>query len=143
MAFTAEEVMPRAVTPSRIVGTAAILAAWRTGKSPQTLAAYADDLADFATWGTCTSDVILEHLFRCDARVAHQLALGYLAHLGARDLASATITRRIAALRPLTQAARLIGVIHWTLQLPTPHVVAYRDTRGPGRAGFLRLVAVA
>lgn len=139
--FVTEVLSPRSV--ARVVGTADILAAWRTGKSPRTLTAYADDLADFAAWGTCAIDAMLEHLFRCDAGAAHQLALGYLDHLTKRGLASATITRRIAALRSLTHAARLIGAIAWTLELPTPKVVAYRDTRGPGRAGFLLLVAVA
>lgn len=128
--------MPRAGVPTRVVGTAGILAAWRTGKSPRTLAAYANDLADFAAWGTCAIDDMLTHLFCCDAGAAHQLALGYLAHLTKKGLALATITRRIAALRSLTHAARLIGIITWTLELPMPKVVAYRDTRGPGRAVF-------
>jgi site-specific recombinase XerC len=123
--------------------TAAVLAAWRTGKSPRTLAAYAEDLADYAHWCGNTVDAATAQLLGCDAGTAHRLALGYLDACRARGLASATCARRLAALRSLTHAARIIGVITWTLELPSQKVIPYRDTRGPGRAGFLRLVAVA
>lgn len=122
---------------------AAVLAAWRAGKSPRTLRAYAEDLADYATWCGQPVEVATAQLLASDAGMAHRLALGYLDACRTRGLAAATCARRIAALRSLTHAARLIGVIAWTLELPSQKVVAYRDTRGPGRAGFLRLVAAA
>ncbi len=124
-------------------GAAGVLAAWRAGKSPRTLKAYADDIADFAGWCGGPVEHIIETFLAGEAGPAHQVALGYLEHCQGRGLASATTARRLAALRSLTHAARLIGVIEWSLQLPTPKIVAYRDTRGPGRAGFLRLVAAA
>ncbi len=121
----------------------AVLAAWRAGKSPRTLDAYADDLADFARWCGVEREVAVTRFLSGGAGPAHQLALGYLVHGRERGLASATQARRIAALRSLTHAARVIGLIPWTLDLPMPKVVTYRDTRGPGRAGFLQLVAAA
>ena len=124
-------------------GVAAVLDAWRAGKSLRTLQAYADDLADFARFCALSPEDAVARLFAADRGLAHQIALGYLEHGRARGLAAATIARRIAALRSLTYAARLIGAIVWTLELPSPKVIGYRDTRGPGRAGFLRLVAVA
>jgi len=126
-----------------VPGVAAVLAAWRAGKSLRTLQAYADDLADFARYCALAPEDAVARLFAADRGFAHQIALGYLEHGRARGLAAATIARRLAALRSLTYAARLIGAIVWTLELPSPQVVGYRDTRGPGRAGFLRLVAVA
>jgi len=126
-----------------VPGVAAVLNAWRAGKSLRTLQAYADDLADFARYCVLSPDDAVARLFATDRGLAHQIALGYLEHGRARGLAAATIARRLAALRSLTYAARLIGAIAWTLELPSPKVIGYRDTRGPGRAGFLRLVAVA
>ena len=128
---------------SALPGVAAVLDAWRAGKSLRTLQAYADDLADFARYCELSPEDAVARLFAADRGLAHQIALGYLEHGRARGLAAATIARRLAALRSLTYAARLIGAIVWTLELPSPKVVGYRDTRGPGRAGFLRLVAVA
>ena len=126
-----------------VPGVAAVLDAWRAGKSLRTLQAYADDLADFARYCVLSPEDAVARLFAADRGLAHQIALGYLEHGRVRGLAAATIARRLAALRSLTYAARLIGAIVWTLELPSPKVVGYRDTRGPGRAGFLRLVAVA
>ena len=123
--------------------THAVLAAWRAGKSPRTLAAYADDLADFARHCELPIEIAVTRFLAGESGLAHRVGLRYLEACTARGLASATCARRIAALRSLTHVARLIGVITWTLELPTPQVVAYRDTRGPGRAGFLRLVAAA
>ena len=121
----------------------AVLTAWRSGKSPKTLTAYADDLADFARHCNLPIEAAVTQLLNCDSGTAHRIGLSYLDACTSRGLASATCARRIAALRSLTQVARLIGAITWALELPTPQVVAYRDTRGPGRAGFLRLVAAA
>ena len=131
------------ITPTTAPETNAVLAAWRAGKSPRTLAAYADDLADFARYGELPIEAAITRFLASDAGAAHRVGLGYLEACTTRGLASATCARRIAALRSLTQVARLVGAITWTLELPTPHVITYRDTRGPGRAGFLRLVAVA
>jgi integrase/recombinase XerC len=39
--------------------------------------------------------------------------------------------------------ARRVGLVEWTLDIPGPKTVPYRDTRGPGRSGFQRLVAAA
>ena len=121
----------------------AVLTAWRSGKSAKTLTAYADDLADFARHCNLPIEAAVTQLLTSDSGTAHRVGLSYLAACTSRGLASATCARRIAALRSLTQVARLVGAITWTLELPTPQVVAYRDTRGPGRAGFLRLIAAA
>ena len=123
--------------------SASVLTAWRSGKSPKTLTAYADDLADFARHCNLPIEAAVTQLLTSDSGTAHRVGLAYLDACTTRDLSSATCARRIAALRSLTQVARLVGAITWTLELPTPQVVAYRDTRGPGRAGFLRLVAAA
>ncbi len=52
---------------------------------------------------------------------------------GGRELAPATINRRLAALRSLVKMGRMLGVIVWTLEVPNLKAQAYRDTKGPGR----------
>jgi len=51
-------------------------------------------------------------------------------------LAPATVNRRLAALRSMVKLARTIGRVNWTLEIPSVRSEPYRDTRGPGRAGF-------
>jgi integrase/recombinase XerC len=127
----------------RALDAAEVLAAWRAGKKPITLDSYARDLADFAAWCRETPAGATAKFLSLDAGMANGAALGYLEHLRERGLASATVNRRIAALRSLVKAARLIGMVNWNLELPTPKVTPYRDTRGPGRGGFMRLVRKA
>lgn len=136
---------PQATMPSaaRALDARAVLTAWRAGKSPRTLQSYGWDLDDFAAFcGTGASEAAAQ-LLTLDAGRAHQLTLAYLERMQQRGLSPATCCRRIAALKSLAKAARLIGMLSWTLELPTPKAIPFKDTRGPGRAGFLRLVAEA
>ena len=74
---------------------------------------------------------------------ANTLALGYKAHLTDRGLAPATIARRLAALRSVVKLARTLGQVTWTIDIGSPKAEAYRDTRGPGLAGWRALLAEA
>jgi integrase/recombinase XerC len=124
-----------------VIDASGVLAAWRAGKKLITLEAYGRDLEDFASWARFSPSESAGRFLSLDGGRANAVALGYLEHLQARGLASATVNRRIASLRSMVKAARLIGAVNWALELPTPKAVPYRDTRGPGRAGFLRMVA--
>jgi integrase/recombinase XerC len=55
-------------------------------------------------------------------------------------LAPATVNRRLAAIRSLVRLGRTIGLVPWTLEVPSLKSQSYRDTRGPGRGGFRRLL---
>lgn len=134
------ELLRRSADPFDAAG---VLSAWRAGKKAITLESYGRDLADFAAWTGFTPEQSAGRFLSLDGGRANAVALGYLEHLQVRGLASATVNRRIASLRSLVKAARLIGAVNWALELPTPKSVPYRDTRGPGRAGFLRMVAEA
>jgi integrase/recombinase XerC len=77
-----------------------LLEALLAGRRPTTLLAYAKDLADFAAYlGLASTTAAVETLVAGTAGRANALALGYKAHLTGRDLAPATIARRLAALR--------------------------------------------
>ncbi len=53
-----------------------------------------------------------------------------------RELAANTINPRLTALRSLVKLGRTLGVVSWTIEVQSVKADPYRDTRGPGRAGF-------
>ncbi len=121
-----------------------LLAAFVAGRSAATMKAYSRDLKDFAEFVEAESiDAAAEALLGSGQGEANGLALDYMAHLQARQLAPATVRRRLAALRSLCKVARLIGMIPWRLEVSAPKVGKFRDTRGPGLAGYRKLLAAA
>jgi integrase/recombinase XerC len=81
--------------------------------------AYAQDLADFARFlGADSSQAAALQLLAGGPGLANQLVHDYLVQLRQRGLASATINRRLSALRSLVRLARLFHLISWTLELP-------------------------
>src|SRR5207249_11426553 len=103
--------------------------------------AYRQDLADFAAFvGTATMAAATQRLLASGPGPAHELALRYQADLLGRGLAAATVNRRLAALRSLVKLARTLGLASWSLQMAGLKAEPYRDTRGPGTAGFRRLL---
>jgi integrase/recombinase XerC len=71
---------------------------------------------------------------------ANELALNYKNSMVDVGLAPSTVNRRLAALRSLVKLARTIGMVSWTLEVEGVKSQAYRDTRGPGREGFRKLL---
>src|SRR5262249_34933789 len=111
--------------------------------SPQTCRAYRRDRQDFARFvGVPAVEAIPGALFAGGQGAANELALRYRAHLLQRGLAPATVNRRLAAVRSLVKLARVLGLVPWALDVDGVRAEPYRDTRGPGRAGFARLLAV-
>jgi integrase/recombinase XerC len=122
---------------------ARLLAAFLSGRSPQTLKAYAADLADFAAWaGAGSAAEACGQLLQAPHGAANGAALAYRAHLLGRGLAPATVNRRLAALRSLVHLARTLGLVAWGLDVEGVRSEGYRDTRGPGAAGVRRLLEV-
>ena len=70
---------------------------------------------------------------------ANETALRYRTDLSARKLAPATVNRRLAAVRSLVKLARLLGLVPWKLEVQSVKSERYRDTKGPGRGGVVRL----
>ena len=134
--------------PAAVPGTGADVAAglvdaWLAGRTPRTLDAYRADLADFARFtGVPSVGMAAARLLGAGHGPANALAFRYRAQLHERGLAAATTNRRLAALRSLVAFARTLGLVPWTLDVPNERVEPYRDTRGPGRAGVVRLFAV-
>src|SRR5262249_17896909 len=100
------------------------------------------DLEDFAGFlGVATVEAIPGALLSGGQGAANELALRYRAQLQARGLAPATVNRRLAAIRSLVKLARVLGLVPWALDVDGVRAEKYRDTRGPGRQGFRRLLA--
>jgi integrase/recombinase XerC len=117
-----------------------LLAAFLASLRPLTLKGYLFDLGDFARWiERPTPTQAVEKLLSLDGGHANALVLQYRSALTARGLASATIGRRLAALRSVTKLARTLGRIAWSLEIRSPPLEARRDVRGPDRDGWRKL----
>jgi integrase/recombinase XerC len=117
-----------------------VLDAFLSGRNDNTLEAYAFDLEDFARFVDAASPgSAVDGLLAMGHGHANRVVLGYRAHLTDRKLATATIARRIAALRSMVKLARQIGRVEWTLDVESPKVTKYRDTSGPGLEGWFKL----
>jgi integrase/recombinase XerC len=119
-----------------------LVQAFLSGRSPRTLRAYRADLADFARWaGAPEVAEAARLLLQAGQGGANWAALAYRAALTDRGLAPSTISRRLAALHSLVRLARTLGLVGWTLEVEAPRTETLRDTRGPGREGFRRVLA--
>jgi integrase/recombinase XerC len=122
----------------------AIVAAFLAGRNERTLRAYRQDLERFAAFlGAATPEEAAGRLLSAGAGGANALTLAYRAHLRDAGHQAASINRRLAALRSLVKLARMLGAVNWALEVPSLPVEPYRDTRGPGRDGFRRLLDAA
>jgi len=120
---------------------ARLVEAFLSGRSPTTILAYRKDLETFAAFaGQRSLDDAAGLLLARGHGAANALALSYRTHLIERKLAAATVNRRLAALRSLVKLARTLGLVSWTLEVANVKSEPYRDTRGPGRHGFLLLL---
>ena len=138
-------VAPVPALPARSVDISAsaalLLSAFLSGRNERTLEAYRRDLEDFRVFvGTTTREEAASCLLSRGHGEANALGLAYKAGLLERGLSPATVNRRLAALRSLVKLAGTLGLVSWKLEVENVKSRAYRDTRGPGRSGFLRLL---
>jgi integrase/recombinase XerC len=116
---------------------ARLLRAFLNGRKAETITAYRQDLEDFQAFIQAPSlEQAASLLLARGPGEANALALDYKAHLMDRELAANTINRRLTALRSLVKLGRTLGVVSWTIEVQSVRADPYRDTRGPGRAGF-------
>jgi integrase len=116
-----------------------ILRQFLLGKKPLTVGAYTKDLEDFRIHiGAPTIPAAIERLFGDGHVKAQELMAGYRAKMTSgeglgRDLAPASVNRRLSTLRSLGKQARIMGLIPWVLDAKGEKAGAVRDSRGPGK----------
>lgn len=122
--------------------TGRLVSAFLAGRNERTCRAYRGDLEHFRDYlRTSSVGDAARALLRHKHGEANALVLSYRAELVQSGLAPATVNRKLAALRSLVRRARLLGIVAWTLEVQNVKSQAYRDTRGPGRKGFERLLS--
>ena len=110
-------------------------------RKASTLRAYRQDLSDFQSYMAAHSpEAAAGYLIAHGAGEANALVLSYQSDLHARGLAPSTVNRRIASLRSLVKLARTLGMVTWSLEVENIPAATYRDTRGPGRDGYLAML---
>jgi integrase/recombinase XerC len=118
-----------------------LIKAFLRGRNRRTIEAYRADLEDFRAFlGASSIDDASKILLSKRPGEANALALAYKTSLIERGLQAATVNRRLAALRSLVKLARTLGITVYTLQVENMKSSPYRDTRGPGRAGYLAML---
>jgi integrase/recombinase XerC len=114
-----------------------LLSAFLSGRSPRTLKAYSQDLANFRAFSKAnTAEDAARLLLSQGHGRANLILLEYRTSLTERGLQSATINRRLAAVRSLVKLAKTLGLVDWSLDIQNLKSEAYRDTKGPGKGGF-------
>lgn len=124
--------------------TSALVAAFLGGRNERTLRAYRGDLEDFRRYLKAEDmDEAVRILLSRGHGGANALVLAYRVDMAERRLQAATINRRLAAVRSLVKLARTLGMVSWSIEVENLKAQTYRDTRGPGRQGFRRLLEEA
>lgn len=137
---TTTQPQPAAKTPWGAAGR--LVETFLAGRNERTCRAYQGDLENFRHFvGSKTVEEAARTLLRRKHGESNALALAYRAHLLQYGLSPATVNRRLAAVRSLVRRARLLGLVPWTLEVTNVKAQPYRDTRGPGRDGFHRLLS--
>jgi integrase/recombinase XerC len=132
---------PDTSPPTNLDSAEPLIRAFFEGRNERTVQAYRADLQDFARFvSVSTTTGAASLLIGGSAVQANLTILGYRASLVTRGLSSATINRRLAAIRSLLKLAKALGLVTWDVIAKNSPVMAYRDTRGPSVADIRRLL---
>lgn len=131
---------------------AELLTDFLTRRSERTRQSYTESLRDFAKYLKAPNITgAVERLFALDGPRANKLVHRYVLEMRSRKrpgkarngLSPNTVNQRLYTLRALAKMGRLHGTIDWHIEVQGEKSVAYTDTKGPGRRGFMALVDTA
>jgi site-specific recombinase XerD len=113
---------------------------WLRGRNEHTARNYRGDLKDFAGFVHApNSESAVTMLLLSTPRAANAIAKDYRTDMQERGLASATIRRRLAALRMLVDTAAEMGLVLWSLKVKPPRREKRRDMSGPTDQEWFKL----
>jgi integrase/recombinase XerC len=114
------------------------------GLADQSRAGYTKDLATLAAFlGVAGPAAAVGQLLRLDRGQVNALAAAWTSAMLEAGLSPATVRRRYAALARVFRAGRRFGLTEVAPEAELPRTEALRDTTGPGRRGWARLLDVA
>lgn len=109
--------------------------------SPNSKRAYENDLKDFAGHlGEEDGVVALWRLIEGGQGVANGVVLEYKRSLIEKGLAPASINRKLAGIRSAMKLARMGGFVSWEVEVSGEKSKPYRNTKGPGKEGYQRMI---
>lgn len=112
-----------------------LLARFLNGRSDHTRRAYTADLEDFSrTLGRSPAEAVAELL--AGSQQARRMVLDFALDMRRRDLAPATVQRRLGTLRALVGVAAQSGAVAWSLQVPDEEEVAAADRASRGDIAY-------
>ena len=120
------------------VGIEGLIQSFLSGRKLTTIEAYRRDLQEFRDFLKVDSlDLAARHLLGLPHGQANALVLSYKIHLTDElKLQSATVNRRLAALRSLVKLAGTVGLVSWKIEIQNERNQAYRDVSGIGTEGI-------
>jgi integrase/recombinase XerC len=108
-----------------------VIEAWLKGRNAATRRAYLSDLGYFAEWaGAPSAQTAVKALLLAGPGESNRVIVGYRGSMAEAGLSSATINRRLAALRSMVKVGRLIGVINWHIDVQGMKIEPRRDVQG-------------
>lgn len=135
-------VLAPAAPPAPLPTRRPLIEAWLEGKAATTQRAYAADFDYFARWfdpSEQTTDAKLDRFLGSSPGQANETALAFRNAMLNEGLASATVSRRLAALKSLVKLARLLGRVAWSIEVAKPKNEPRFDRSGPDDAARKRL----
>lgn len=128
-----------ALQPEAVQG---LVELWLASQIASTRRVYSVALRDFAKSVGADMNTAVSMLLQ-GRGAANALALSFRISMSDRKLQNATVNLRLSALRSLVAHARTLDLIDWPLEVKGVVARSYRDTRGPGRAGFQKMISAA
>ncbi|WP_414620803.1 tyrosine-type recombinase/integrase [Calothrix sp. CCY 0018] len=114
-------------------------------RSLNTKRAYEKDMKDFFLFvaGCVPSQQLVLEFLQLDQHHAVMLVLKYKAHLVKKELAEATVNRRLSAIKSLAAMGRKLGLCKYTLEdIKGEKVESYRDTSGISPKDYAKVLAL-